>query len=213
MTSQPRTPTQEPSPRRRTLGYTAVELMLSLAVLAVGSAGIITMQRVTAQANRHARALATATHIAQAWLDELVAESSVWQQAGNFNNTDWLSQQSTVGWFRPAYVISRSWGSAFDYSGRAMSTANDRTAFCTDLRFTWLYPEVGVASQGSGLLRAEVRVYWQRSAPTGLTQPLGNNPCTWTPLEISGPQALNAYHFVHMSTAILQQDTGLPPTP
>jgi hypothetical protein len=182
--------------------------MLSLAVLAVGSAGIITMQRVTAQANRHARALATATHIAQAWLDELVAESSAWQQSGNFNSTDWLVQQSTVGWFRPAYVDARGWGSAFDYAGRPVRTANDRTAFCADLRFTWLYPEVGVASQGSGLLRAEVRVYWQRSAPVGLTLPLGNNPCTWTPLEVSGPQALNAYHFVHMSTAILQHDVG-----
>lgn len=187
-------------------GYTMVELMLALALLTVGSAGIITMQRVTAQANRHAKQLSVATHIAQAWIDELVADSSQWRQSGSFMGTHWLNQNATAGWFRPAYSAERRWGFAFDLAGNAQRVANNSTVFCSDVRLTWLYPEMGTGAQGSGLIRAEVRVYWQRTPVAQLGVALGTNPCTWMPLNISGPQGVQAHHFVFLSTALLQHD-------
>jgi len=201
------------SSRRQSRGYTAVELMLALAVLTIGSGGIITMQRVTAQSNRHAKALTVATHIAQAWIDQLVSDSSQWQQSGSFANTDWLDDPQSPqhpntqpGWFRPAYSSTRSWGHAFDLAGNPQVTASRRTVFCTDIRFTWLYAEVGTASQGSGLMRAEVRVYWARTGVAQLAIPLGNSPCAWDPTQVDGAAGLSAYHFVNLSTAILQNE-------
>ncbi|HEX2880475.1 MAG TPA: type II secretion system protein [Polyangiaceae bacterium] len=187
-------------------GYTIVELMLALALLTVGSAGIITMQRVTAQSNRHAKQLSIGTHIAQAWIDELVADSSQWRTSGDFTGTNWLNQHGTVGWFRPAYSDVRRWGAAFDIGGNPQQTASNSTVFCSDLRLTWLYNEVGAGAQGSGLLRAEVRVYWQRTPVAELAIPLGPHPCNWSALDISGPEGAKAHHFVFLSTALLQHD-------
>jgi prepilin-type N-terminal cleavage/methylation domain-containing protein len=192
--------------RRSRNGYTIVEVMLALALLTVGSAGIVTMQRVTAQSNRHAKQLSIATHIAQAWIDELVADSSQWHESGLFTGTNWLSQHATVGWFRPDYSTQRRWGAAFDIGGNPQAAASNGTVFCTDLRFTWLYNEVGSGNQGSGLIRAEVRVYWQRTPVAQLAIALGTNPCTWTPLDISSPEGAKAHHFVFLSTALLQHD-------
>jgi hypothetical protein len=180
--------------------------MLALALLTVGSAGIVTMQRVTAQSNRHAKQLSIATHVAQAWVDELVADSSQWRTSGEFTGTNWLNQHATVGWFRPNYSEERRWGSAFDIAGNPQRLANNNTVFCADLRLTWLYNEVGAGAQGSGLLRAEVRVYWQRTPVAELAIPLGNHPCSWTPLDIGGPEGAKAHHFVYLSTALLQHD-------
>jgi type II secretory pathway pseudopilin PulG len=190
--------------RKQPVGYTIVELMLSLALLAMGSAGIITMQRLTAQSNRHAKQLATATHIAQAWLDQLVADASQWQTSGQFGQTDWLGQNGTTEWFAPAFSTTRNWGAAFDQEGRPQQFAGDNTMFCTNLRFAWLYPETTATAEGAGLLRAEVRVFWQRTPVAQLTIPLGTNPCGWTIQNMNGENGVLAHHFVYLSTALLQ---------
>ncbi|HEY5373092.1 MAG TPA: prepilin-type N-terminal cleavage/methylation domain-containing protein, partial [Polyangiaceae bacterium] len=57
--------------RLRQRGYTAVELMMAIAVFGIGVAGIISMEKVTSVANQHAKNVAIATHIAQSWLDTL----------------------------------------------------------------------------------------------------------------------------------------------
>jgi hypothetical protein len=80
------------------------------------------------------------------------------------------------------------------------------TVFCSDIRFKWLYPSVASSTQGGGLLRAEVRVYWSRTSVPDLRIPLGDNPCSWTALNVTSPEGLKAYHFVYMTTALLQHD-------
>jgi hypothetical protein len=185
--------------------------MLALALLALGSAGVITLQRVTAQSNRHSKQLATATHIAQAWIDQLVADSSQWRSGTDpFVDADWLTGSLPVGWFAPAYNTRRNWGRAFDLSGTPQQTADDSTVFCSDLRFSRLYNDGTENVPGLGLLRAEVRVYWQRTPVAELGIPLGNHPCSWSTDDISGVEGVKAHHFVYMSTALLQSDQ-LPP--
>lgn len=185
-------------------GYTAVELVLSLAVLAVGSAGIITMQRVTAEANRHAKSLAVATHIAQSWLDQLVADSSLWQASGDLTQTTWLKEVTRTGWFRPTHDAGRDWGDAFDVLGNPLTLADvaARGAFCSDLRLVRLYPDSTPTLPGTGLIRAEVRVYWLRDATPDVAG-IPNQPCGWTPAQVDNASSLRAFHFVFMSTAIL----------
>ena len=43
--------------RRAQRGYTIVELVMSLAVLAIGASGVIAMQKVAVASNRHAKDL------------------------------------------------------------------------------------------------------------------------------------------------------------
>ena len=64
-----------PAPAR---GYTIVELMMAITVLAIGVSGIIAMQKITVASNLHAKKLAIATQIARAWQDRLAVDASLW---------------------------------------------------------------------------------------------------------------------------------------
>src|SRR5512140_272462 len=82
-------------------GYTLVELMMAIAVFAIGVSGIIAMQKVAAAANEHSKALSVATNIAQAWLDVLKADSSLYNQANLTTNAKLLNQvnANSFVWF------------------------------------------------------------------------------------------------------------------
>jgi len=149
----------------RVSGYTIVELMMAIAVFAIGVSGIIAMQKVAAAANQHSRALSLATNIAQAWQDQLSVDSSLFTRTNGFNNTIWLKGLTgatlQVGWFRPTWNGPRGIGAAFDALGRPLNddAANlSDTQFCVHLRLTRLYPN----SVGIEVVRAEVRVVWPR---------------------------------------------------
>ena len=45
----------------RSRGYTVIELLMALTVLALGASGVVAMQRVTLESNRYAKNLAIAT--------------------------------------------------------------------------------------------------------------------------------------------------------
>ena len=68
-------------------GYTIVELLMSLTVLALGTTGVIAMQKVTVVSNSHAKNLAVATGIAAAWADALTADGSIWNSSGDLAQT------------------------------------------------------------------------------------------------------------------------------
>jgi type IV pilus assembly protein PilV len=200
---------------RRQRGYTVVELLMALAVFAVGVSGIISMQKVTVAANGDARHLALATHIAQSWLDELAAEAGQWNDTDDFDDTDWLSQAGAEdgpagSWFRPAYDDDRQFGPAFDALGGAVAPADipDAAQFCTDLRFRWLAGQTAV-KRGGGLLRAEVRVFWRRYNVVGLAAAAPTDVCDIDPAEFDAADGRRLFHVVYLSTA-LRQYMGTP---
>ncbi|MCK6533970.1 MAG: prepilin-type N-terminal cleavage/methylation domain-containing protein [Polyangiaceae bacterium] len=185
-------------------GYTAVELLMAISIFAIGVSGIIAMQKVTVGANKHARDLAIATHIAQAWLEQLSADAAAWNHpspkatTSDLNQTTWL-QQVGAGWVRPAYSGARVFGAGFDALGNPVSDANPGDAvFCAHIRLSWLYPE----ASGNGLIRTEVRVFWLRD---GQGAPIGNQPVcapATAPAAVEG--AGLKYHFVHQASAAKQ---------
>ncbi len=190
---------------RRARGYTIVELMMALTVLAIGVTGIVSMQKVTVTANQHAKRLALATHIAQAWQDQLAADATQWNHPSpqnpvpDLSDTAWLDQvdQKAGAWFRPAYDSALRFGAMFDALGNVTNNATE-AQFCTHLRLTRLYSE----TNGNGLIRTEVRVFWQRGGEAHVT----DSPfCTENDegaAEIG--RAVENYHFVYNTSAVRQ---------
>jgi len=193
--------------RRRERGYTAVELLMAISIFAIGVSGIIAMQKVTVAANQHAKNLSIATHIAQAWAEQLTADAALWNHPSPTNNLDdlgdtqWLSTATGLAntWIRPAYAAQRDFGAGFDLLGRPLpDTQVADQVFCTHVRFSWLYP----STAGNGLLRAEVRVFWLRDGMGGTIngQPLCDTGTAPGLVENAGER----YHFVYQTTAIKQ---------
>ena len=83
-------------------GYTLVELMMAIAVFAIGVSGIIAMQKVAAAANQHSKALSVATNIAQTWIDALQADASIYNQVNGLSATTFFNNLTTndSGWFQ-----------------------------------------------------------------------------------------------------------------
>jgi type IV pilus assembly protein PilV len=195
---------------------------MSMSILALGVSGIVAMQKVTVNSNRHARNLALANQISQAWIDELRADAVAWNhpsasnKSSDLGQTHWLSTLSSAGggsteWILPTWVAARQFGPGFDVLGKPVNTGsaanNVYVRFCTHIRLSWLYRDTGsgIANEstvvGNGLIRAEVRVFWLRD---GQTLHVGGNACGGsTPVATIGA-ATDRYHFVYNVSAIRQ---------
>jgi len=207
---------------RAARGYTFVELLMSLAILGIGVTGIVAMQKVTLTSNQHAKNLAIATQISQAWIDALHADAIEWNHPStrvaqsDLGTTVWLSTLAgTAGtatdWFRPAWDTTRQFGPGFDIQGKPVNTsvaANvAQVRFCTNLRLSWLHRDTGATvgnqrtTSGNGLVRAEVRVFWVRDGQTGH---VGGDTCGGNTTTAVIGAATDRYHFVYQVSAVRQ---------
>lgn len=193
-------------------GYTAVELLMSVAILTVGVSGVVAMQKVTVTSNQHAKNLTLATQVAQAWMDQLRADSLSWNHpssqlaASDLADTVWLDNvEARAGqWFRPAWDGNRQFGAGFDAQGRPVDPDERDVSirFCTHLRLSYLYqpPPIGTMA-GNALMRAEVRVFWLRDGQSNL----GGIPiCDDAETEAEIGASTERYHFVYNVSAIRQ---------
>lgn len=196
--------------RRKARGYTAVELLMSVAILSIGVTGVVAMQKVTITSNQHAKNLAIATQIGQAFIDQLRADSLSWNHpsaqnlASDLNQTVWLSNvpnDNSPEWFRPDWDDGRQFGASFDAQGRPADPDGDiGIRFCAHLRLSWLYPPIG-AMAGNGLIRAEVRVFWLREGQSGLEN---RAVCADAEVPEDIGAAIDRYHLVYNTSAIRQ---------
>jgi Prokaryotic N-terminal methylation motif len=188
--------------RRRRAAYTVVEVMMAMAVLAVGVVGIIATEKITIASNVHSKNLAIATRVGEAWLGMLGAESALWDNTGSFARTTWLQQGAGVAtWFRPSYNTALFFGPGFDALGNPVRTVDEdpNARFCVDLRLSPLTTN----NTGGGLIRAEVRVVWLRNenAIGGVT---ATNACSIAAVTVDGANASRLFHFVYMTGAVRQ---------
>lgn len=198
-----------------TRGYTFVELLMSLSILSLGVTGVIAMQKVTVTSNQHAKNLAIATQISQSWMDELRADSLMWNHpsslrtTSDLDDTTWLTSVAlqNTDWSRPAWSATRSFGPGFDAQGRPVDTTTsiDGVRFCTHLRLSWLYQPLAGSVTGNGLMRAETRVFWLREGQRGLQdRPVCD--AQEEPNDIGAETS--RYHFLYTVSA-LRQNTSL----
>lgn len=176
--------------------FTLVELMMSLAVLAVGVSGIIAMQKVTAMSNLHSKSLATATQIANSWQNQLMMDGSLWRNNTEIPTSTWLHQIGTSpdAWFRPVYNPARQFGAGFDALGNPVSDLA-LARFCVHLLLTPV-TSTALDNPGNGIIRATVRVFWPRAQ--------GSHPvsfCASDDLTSIGSDLSN-YHFAYQTLAI-----------
>jgi prepilin-type N-terminal cleavage/methylation domain-containing protein len=186
-------------------GFTVVELMMSLAVLVVGIGGIIAMQKVTVSTNLHAKSLATATRIAQAWQDQLMTEGSLWTQSTGITNTTWLkfASSSPGTWVRPTWTgtvssgngLVQPFGAAFDALGNPLVDASVAQAhFCVHILLQPVYPIAGRL----GMIRTTVRVLWPRVQGTYPT----TNFCATTQNPALIGAEIENYHSIYQTSAV-----------
>ena len=184
--------------KRSLRAYTVVELMMSLAVFAAGVTGIIAMQRATVSSNQLAKNITTADGVAQAWLSQLAAEGTLWRASG-LSPTIWLKTVSGSNgvWQLPSWDATRKFGAQFDGFGAPVETGG---VFCAHVRLTWLYGD-NASTNGNGLVRTEVRVFWPRD---GVTRVVGDCANAAQTLVDQVGVATDKYHFVVHAGAVRQ---------
>jgi type IV pilus assembly protein PilV len=189
-------------------GYTAIEVLLSLTILAIGASGVISMQRGAIQGNVDARRLDMASAITRQWTERLRRDAMAWTLpnaanplTNNIANAKLLtsSRINDGKWHRPDQLLGSTGESpAFDLLGRdvpqaQMTGVDSRVLFCTNVRLTWLVT--------NELLRAEVRVFW----PRNLSAKADADYCVDDPPITNDPPAatdIEKYHFVYTVTSI-----------
>lgn len=193
-------------------GYTVVELLMAITLFAIGVAGIIALQKVTSTANRYAKNLAIATHIAQGWQEQLQTDSVLWNfpngtaTASDLGDTVWLQviANKNGSWIVPVtgsnltYDANSNWGAAFDPLGRPIAAGETTpAAFCTHIRLTRLYSELAP----NGLIRSEVRVFWLQDGQNTVD---GQALCNKDTDAVGVGNATARYHFVYATSAVRQ---------
>lgn len=192
-------------------GYTVIELVMAMGVFAIGITGISAMQAATSASNRHAKNLAIANAIAKTWHEELAVDATQWTVQNDLiglGQTSWVKQVElgdlgTPPWFRPDTVGTM--GASFDALGN-FTTDPTQAVFCTHVRLTRL-----IRIQGSGLIRADVRVFWPKFGHDWTQQEYCSaavNPTTFAPF-VPGSTGADAtevdnFHFVYSTSAIRQ---------
>lgn len=191
--------------KARQRGYTATEVLVSLSIVLIGAAGVISMQRATIQGNIDARRMDMANAIARQWIERLRTDAALWtlpsarDPNSNFANAV-LLQKATLNdglWYRPSQRLAAApnWSPGMDALGADVAVtelADDNNAyalFCTHVRLTWLIQ--------NELMRADVRVFW----PRGLGTPPDKKYCDSDPDATFDTQT-EKYHFVYAMTAL-----------
>jgi type IV pilus assembly protein PilV len=197
-------------------GYTIVELVMSLSVLAIGASGVIAMQKVTISSNRHAKEMALASRVAEGWADQLALDGSIWtiNKAGNdtIASTAWLNLANpaqTVDWFGPAYDPIRNYGAAFGALGNPIDPGlrPDLIRFCAQLRFAYLHSPT-LPTPGHGVIRAQIRVFWQaEDASLQVYAAATTTSCQVAPADFTG--LLPAMNVIYLTTSVAQAPSGL----
>ena len=200
--------------RSRARGYTAVEVMLSMAVLAIGAAGVMSMQKGAIQGNLDARKMDVANSVARSWVERLRRDATTWTLPNESNvsaTSNWSTNTTLIAFFGngtnagrftfptgyPGGAYRDGFSAATDLLGRDVAPSAGANKypgaqFCAQIKVDWLVP--------NEMLRATVRVYWRRelyAAPAG--DFCNSNEATGGP---DDPNANTIYHFIYTTTAV-----------
>ena len=184
--------------RRAARAYTVVELMSAIAVFGIGITGVIALQKVVLTSNTRARQVAIASQIANSWAAQLEADATLWTVDNGLANTRWLNLApiNPGVWFQPNWNPQLQFGPAFGPLGQPMdfnADPNIAAPFCVHLRLQQVY----AASPSNGVIRADIKVFWNRKHGGNVSA----SPCNNVIANTADPLR---FHFVMQSTAVRQ---------
>lgn len=145
--------------RREQRGYTMIEVMMALGLLAVGATGIVAMEKAAVVGNAAARSVATATALGERWIERLRADAMVW------NSTAPLSDLDDTRWLKTVTLTPGIWTQPVEVPGEAAPYADplgadlilaadpSPVAYCTHVMYRQITPK---------MINATVRVTWRR---------------------------------------------------
>jgi len=149
---------------RKEKGYTLVEVMMAIAVMAAGTVGVFSLQQAAVVGNLEARQMTTATMIARTWLERLKRDALRWNAGSttaagvNLTGTSYLAgvpaPATAPVWFTPIPPALAVESYAFDHYGRDIAPPSAQIEFCAQTRLQWVYP--------GQTIRGDVRVWWHR---------------------------------------------------
>jgi prepilin-type N-terminal cleavage/methylation domain-containing protein len=189
--------------RRRASGYTLIEVMVAVAIMTVGSVGIMALSQATTVGTRQAREMSTATHVTRRWVERVREDALRWNSSGatGLAGTTYLTNApaavATPGvWFAPGTATATTSFGA-DFFGEDTATAANMR-YCTNVRLNWL--------GGGSALRVDVRTWWHRTGGDDTTTDLeifpgcapANAAGVTTELDATTPRL----HAVYSSTVV-----------
>ncbi len=186
-------------------GFTAIEVMLALTLLAIGTAGVVAMEQASIDGNYDARRLDVANSVMRLWMERLRRDGTMWTMPNPENplsdnrvsaalllaNVD--TNPTTATWHLPT---AREGDTVplmpvFDLLGNDITTTSTATPmFCVHTRLSWLVT--------NDLIRAEVRVFWPKGSQA-MTDCASDPATGW---ENQAGTGIEKYHFVYGVTAI-----------
>jgi prepilin-type N-terminal cleavage/methylation domain-containing protein len=188
-------------------GYTAVEVMMAMTVMAIGAAAVISMHKTAVTGNLDARKTDVANAIARSWVERLERDAMSWTTpssvnptANDFGNALLLANHMTGTWYLPTDEMGKTtpetMSPAFDILGRDLTDLTT-AQYCVNVRLTWLVQQALPAEPG--LIRADVRVLWPRGITT---TPLGFCNAGTAAQDNPDPTVPPLYHAIYMTTTI-----------
>lgn len=197
-------------------GYTVIEVMMALAVLAVGATGVIALQKVALIGNANARLGDGARQVASTWVERLKADAIQWNDPlGTFdiNETQFLNVsgeyngQPAPAWKLAPEVVGTRASPVADIHGVDVLQTDppEIGVFCTHL-FLGRDIEKPFDLTASGnphkiAIRATIRVVWRADLGPMLE-------CRTTPPN-DIEQNDDKYRFYYLSTVIRQDEASL----
>ncbi|WP_437800882.1 type IV pilus modification PilV family protein [Sorangium sp. So ce693] len=189
--------------RAASRGYTLIEVMAALGVLAIGATGVLALQKATLISNTNARNLAIANSIAMTWAERLRVDALQWNEPLTDPDTDlgtdtnWLALSTTAPFTKvtPTEITALGSPSADVLGADIYPGDTSASAFCTHVRFRQFTDAVSGAPIWDSLIRAEIRVVWERNG----------NPinCTIiTPFDVD--TAPGRFGAVYLTTGVLR---------
>lgn len=190
---------------------------MAMAVMAVGAAAVMSMQKASIQGNLDARKTDIANAIARTWVERLQRDAMQWTlpngdnpTLSNFTNAKLLALPAYGTWGLPKWEMGvtspESMSYAFDILGRDLPAGSiaSETIFCVNYRLQWLVPQA--LPLEPGLIRADIRVLW--------TVGINNTPAAgWcndgsaqavNPDQASPNPPAPLYHSIYLTTTIRQ---------
>lgn len=218
--------------RKKSRGYTAVEVLSAMTLFAIGAAGVIGMQKVAIQGSSDARRFDIGSNLANQWLYRLQRDSMYWTLPNDVDrlHTD-IDQTRWLSLIKPSGPNTACTGTSYclPVPATTPTVADDSYAFD-------VLGHDALPSSGDHFFCAQVRLNWimspwqtptcagysasptQEPCITGLIRadvrvfwarqeknPIGD--CAASTVDPDGSP--NDYHFVYASTT-LRQNSSFP---